>query len=72
MQNEKELLLKRLGLFEQTIRENWEGYAVYTVLKFESTDDFNAAYVFFKKNFDPRCFNTGMASYQKLFLIVVV
>tara|TARA_B110000014_G_C19931925_1_gene482101 strand:- start:33 stop:350 length:318 start_codon:yes stop_codon:yes gene_type:complete len=64
MQVPKELLLERLGLFKEAIKLS----AIYTILKFKSADDFNEAYTFFKKNFDPRCFNNGNGILPQLVL----
>lgn len=53
------LLTEPLGLLHESVKNQWNGGAAYMVLKFDSFDDYAAAYRFFKRKFDPRCFNTG-------------
>lgn len=64
----KQLLLDPLGLFKQTVKDKWVGEASCMILKFESYDDYSAAYRFFKSKFDPRCFNTVGGIMPELFI----
>ena len=52
-------LLQPLGLMRECVEGQWKGDATYVILKFDSYDDFGNTYLFFKKKFDPRCFNIG-------------
>ena len=53
------LIIDRLGLLHESVKNQWNGSAAYIILKFDSYDDYGNAYRFFKKMFDPRCFNAG-------------